>query len=289
MDLQEILVAAVAIPFGLTLVVLLAAAWWTGNSARRERYLSGIGAWSLAAAYLTCHLGVHGKPAGQLLEAWEWLLLLMPLAALFGWGDTVLAWPYRRRLAAALPLAAFAGLLVVPSFQEPHWPWRAAVAGTVLTLIVALTYAAGRVSALTLLSSWVVIGACGLPILIASANAKFGFFSTSISAAAGAAILVRLVASKQAAAFRVDGFCIPIAMIFGTLYFSGYFNDYGDVPLSAFVLLMVSPLAVLFGVPVSRHRPNSWAAVAAGLVPVICMCAVAVFLAWPALTAESAY
>ncbi len=66
------------------------ASWRSNDAAPIEaietsnRPMMAAGAIAFTGAYLVCHFGMHGWPAGTQLEAWEWLLGLVPLAAVLG-------------------------------------------------------------------------------------------------------------------------------------------------------------------------------------------------------------
>jgi hypothetical protein len=140
--------------------------------------------------------------------------------------------------------------------------------------------------AIALPLTWILVGSCGLPVLIASANAKFGFFSTSLATAAGATLAACLLHRNV----QVARGAIPVvSVLFPAIFFSGHFNDYGDVPFTSFALLILAPFALWIGVRFSSSELRSWTASAVGIASVVAMCATSLYFAWPALTAESAY
>ncbi len=241
-------------------------------------WISIAAAVGISASYTVCHFGLHGKPAGNQPEAWEWLLLLVPIAAVVG-GISAWLGPTRKYLHIALYLALSltVGWFLVPSFQASPWLWRAVLAVTVFTLVVAQSW--WRPTALV----WVVTCSFGLPVLIASANAKFGFFATSIAAASGACFLFWLFVSRT----QFLGACVPVvSTLIPSILFSGYFNDYGDVPLDAFAVIVCSPLLVWIASFFTRKEMPT---ALISLLLVAFACSFALFRVWPILTAEPAY
>ena len=287
------LLYSVAIPLLMTGGSLLLARPWrlrndthsTGESRQADRYatpwMSAVG---FAASYVVCHLGIHGPPASAQLEAWEWLLLLVPLAAIVGLLDCLLRPARWWRICGFVGLAMASGWCLVPGFQSSPWTWRCCLAALIFMLAFSQHQQVQRRGGGVLPLVWILVGALGLPVLIASANAKFGFFVTSMAAASGAVILVWI---RLRHADIARGAVPVVSVVYPALFFSGYFNDYGDVPLAAFVLLSIAPLA-FWGAPATSRLP-AWVPVAISLAGTVVMCAGALYLAWPALTAEPAY
>lgn len=290
--MHEVLLYSVALPLAITMGVLLASRWlFCRRQEERdliEYPLSAASAIAFACAYLICHLGIHGKPASAQLEAWEWLLLLVPLATLLGVIGSCAAGKAWLEVPLAICLAALSGWLLVPSFVESPWPWRVGIAVTVLVLGSSQQSIVGKLSIAPVLVSWILIFSCGLPVLIASANAKFGFFSTSVAAAAGGALLVCLFRKLQDG-WRGTGGIWVVSLLLVALLSSGYFNDYGDVPLAAFGLLIAAPLGLFVGVGVSRFQSRVWISAVVGVLSVVVCCGTSLYFVWPALTAEPAY
>jgi hypothetical protein len=210
------------------------------------------------------------------------------LAALLGVVDSLISLPSMLRLVAAIALAAATGWFIVPSFLGFPWGWRFAIGATVFVLCCSQRYHARELAGITLPVTWILVGSCGLPVLIASANAKFGFFSTSIAAAAGATFLASLFFFDRNV--QVARSTVPVvSVLFPAIFFSGYFNDYGEVPFSSFALLIAAPLGLWTGILLQIWQPRSWMASAVSIASIVVICATSLYLAWPALTAESAY
>ncbi len=214
-------------------------------------------------------------------------MLLAPLAALLGVVDSLMTLPRMVRLVGATALAAATGWFLVPSFQDGPWVWRLAIGATVFVLYVSQQYQARDLVGIALPVTWILVGSCGLPVLIASANAKFGFFSTSVAAAAGATFVACVVSDRSA---QVARSAVPVvSLLFPAIFFSGYSNDYGDVPFVSFALLMAAPCGLWTGVFFQIWRPRPWTAAAIGIASVVVICATSLYFAWPAMTAEPAY
>ncbi len=78
---------------------------------------------------------------------------------------------------------------------------------------------------------------------------------------------------------------IPVvSLLFPAILISGYFNDYGDVPLAAFALSLAAPLGLLVIAPMDRLQQRTWTSCSAGLLTVAVLCGGSLYLAWPALT-----
>ena len=233
-----------------------------------------------AAAYLSVHLGTHGLPAGETLESWEWLLFLIPLAALIGAVVTLVRIPLWGQLAAFACFSLATGWLLVPSFQADPWLWRG-----VISILVFVGWCLGLgmrepIFRWLLPVVWILVGAASLPVLIASANARFGLMCTALAAGSGSALLFGL--------WRRDGNPLGSAVgvlstAFPVILWNGYFNDYGGVPFASFAVLAVAPCLVGWLV-----IPRRWISPTIVLL-VLVAAAVAVWSVWPILTAESAY
>lgn len=285
--MQEILLYAVALPLGVAVGVVGVAGWLHAGEAdsSKQRMASG-DALAFTTAYLVCHLGLHGTPAGTQLESWEWLLLLVPLAGVLAVADAYTACTWKVRLLAALCFAVLCGWLLVPSFQESPLLWGLGLATSVVALVLSQQRAVRRLSIGPLLVSWVLVGASGVPVLIASANAKFGFFCTAVSAAAGGAFLVRLFPSVRDR-WKNSGAILVTSVAFPGILANGHFNNYGEVPVASFVLLALAPLGLLVGVFVSLPQARTWVSVTCGLGSVIAVCVAALWLSWPAITSPA--
>lgn len=233
---------------------------------------------AIAGAYLTSHIAFHGCPSFTAMEAWEWLLVLTPLAALLGMIDSRIPRPGRHSWATATVLAVGTGWLLVPDFQASPWAWRFGLGTTVLVSFVSQRFQCERMRAFVLPLAWTIIGTSGLPLMLASANAKFGVFSSAIAAGAGTATVVWLWPRGVGLFLSA----VPVvSMLYPAIFFSGYFNDYGDVPFASFFLLGIAPLPMWFGILLRRHSfvPN-WLADVIGLSAVAATCAAALTLAW---------
>jgi hypothetical protein len=287
--IREVLVYAVAMPMLAVGVVLVAAAWpWRsrgaieaasrpGNNGRETR-IHCASAIAFATAYLVAHLSLHGRPASSQLESWEWLLLVVPFAAVASVAQGLCGTSSKVGWAWAVALSGLSAWLLVPTFQESPWLWRAILGGSVLGLMIILAAAGDRIPQAGLIVSWVIVGSFGLPVLIASANAKFGFFSTSIAASSGSALFVWLWRRSPSIA---KGAIPVIAVLFPSIILSGHFNDYGDVPTLSFTLLTLSPATVGAGVPFGKKWP--WLSALVGCAAVIGACLIALVLAAPHL------
>ena len=134
----EILLHSVVLPLAVV-GCLLGVAWrpWSRQDRDKppeDKPTHCASAIAFATAYVTCHLGLHGSPAGDQLEAWEWLLLLVPVAGLMGVVDAVVRLPSWLLVAAIAGLAAATGWLIVPSFAQSPWGWRLALGCVVIVL-----------------------------------------------------------------------------------------------------------------------------------------------------------
>lgn len=270
----QALVFAVGIP--LVAVALLMFAGQRGVSTDRN-WGAGFG---FVAAYLSVHLGTHGLPAGETIESWEWLLVLMPTAAVIGTVITLVRIPISIQLGVIACFSGIAAWLLVPSFQTQPWLWRSVIASLVF-VGWSCGLAARDASFRWLLPLvWILVGAASLPVLIASANARFGLMCTSLAAGSGSALLFGL--------WRRDGNPLQTAVgvlnaAFPAILLNGYFNDYGGVPCATFLLLASAPCLVGWFV-----IPRPWLPLAIVAV-VIVVATVAVWSVWPILTAEPAY
>ena len=276
----------------MTGCLLLVIAWRPWSQRGRsdgdalDRTTGGACGVAFAASYGICHLGLHGLPASAQLEAWEWLLVLVPLAALAGVADSVFKPSRSLPVVAITCLACATGWLIVPGFEPSPWTWRIGIGAVVITLYGSQRHFVQALAGLALPLAWVMVGSFGLPVLIASANAKFGFFSTSIAAASGAAALVWLYLREMV----IVRSAVPVvSVLFPSLFSSGHFNDYGEVSTVAFLLLIAAPLSLWFGLPLTKRYSKSWAPTVVGLACVLLFCCAAVYIAWPALNAVPAY
>lgn len=266
----------------------------TGTSEENESsrrlhpvFTRGASAIGLALAYCVCHLGLHGMPVGGQPEAWEWLLMVVPLAAVVGVVSCWPSLPNTVRLALFLALAVVAAWCIVPTFQSSPWVWRATIAVAVFGLAYSQSEFLKRLPGIVTPLSWVIVGSFGLPVLIASANAKFGFFATSVAAASGAIILLWLWNRDRLIGL---GATPVVAVLLPTLFFSGYFNDYGDVPPNAFLMLVTAPLVLWTSVfMMGAATPRPWLSSIVGLSLLLIPCCFALYRVWPILTAEPAY
>jgi hypothetical protein len=155
-------------------------------------------------------------------------------------------------------------------------------AAAVLAVIESSMRVGRRLAGGVTLISWIIVAAFGVRILIASANAKFGFFMISIASASGVALLRWL---WRRTPDIVIGASPVIGVTFPSILLSGHFNDYGEVPVSSFILLILAPISVWAGVPLFKHRPLL--ASIASLAAVATICGIALGLAWPAMSVES--
>ena len=288
--LVEFAVYAIGLP-SLASGVLLLAAWrpWRpapvrlGPDGEEQQNAGDHGASgvAVAVAYLISHIAFHGRPWVTALEAWEWLLLLTPLAALLGVIDSLAVGPVWLSRAMVTVLAVGTGWLLVPDFQGSPWGWRFGIAAAVVVLFLSQQAQCRRLPGYALPLSWGIIGAFGLPVMIASANAKFGLFSSAIAAGAGAAVVVWLW-PRGLGMFRS---AVPVvSVLFPSIFLSGYFNNYGDVPWASFLLLVIAPVTMWLGAFRLKGTAPTWRAAVLGTLAVASTCSAALALAWPAFS-----
>jgi hypothetical protein len=190
------------------------------------------------------------------------------------------------KLALFAALAAATGALTVPDFVTQQLAWRVALGAAVFVLCLGQDAVARRLPGLALPLAWIVTGSAAVPILIASANAKFAFFSTAVAAAAGACCVAWLVLRRD----WVPRSAVPVvAVALPVLLAAGYFNDYGGVPWPSFALATFAPLALLIASWLSRAPSHPVRVTLCGVCGVIVICSAALALAWPALTRQPAW
>jgi hypothetical protein len=230
-----------------------------------------LGALAVAAGFVAGGTALGLLPLRPELP-WDWLPWL-GLAAV----ASAAPLPGLLRVALWLSVAALTAWRVVPvgdGGEVPVGRCRLTIAMGVLTLGLLAPLARRRPGPLVpLLLALVAAG--GAVVIEQSANAKYAQLAGTLAAALGAVALAAVVSPNRAVA---TGAVLVTAVLLPGLLAEGYFNNFGDVPLTSFVLAAATPLGLAVPeLPGLRALSPRWSA-AVRMLAVLVPLAVAVVL-----------
>ncbi|MEZ6119433.1 MAG: hypothetical protein R3C28_23090 [Pirellulaceae bacterium] len=220
-----------------------------GIDGRSVRFRAISATWGIAFSYLSAQVAFHGWPRWGAMESWQWLMVLVPLAAT---SATVVASLERMWTQSItwIALAATCGWLLVPDFQANATRWQIAL-GIAMFLQCVIFAGVKNVPTYVWMTSVMAAMLTSVPVLIASANATFAFFAVAVSVS----IAVIGIGWWNQRTLLVNTAVGPvIATVLWGLCASGYFNDYGGVPWYLFAAIPASLCANLIALlPIQRH------------------------------------
>ncbi|MCA9201209.1 MAG: hypothetical protein KDA87_26895 [Planctomycetales bacterium] len=254
--LSRILLFAVVVPAAVTSLLL-----WIGrmvdlrqrvpgaNDGRSVRFRAISAAWGIALSYVSAQVAFHGWPRWGAMESWQWLMVLVPLAA----ASTSVVASFERMWMQSIVwvgLAVLCGWLLVPDFQANPTRWQIAL-GIAMFLQCVFFACVKNVPTYVWMISVMAAMLTSVPVLIASANATFAFLAVSVSVS----IAVVGIGWWNRRTLVVNTAVGPvIATVLWGLCASGYFNDYGGVPWYLFAAIPASLCANLIVLlPIQRH------------------------------------
>lgn len=261
-----------------------------GDDAVCGRRVSGVlGALSIGAGAVIAFVSLEGWPAFPPAARWHWLVFMAIAAAGAGAIHALLPpprvggrWCGAATITAAGALGVAAALLLHPLAKIPHpWLWKVAL-GAVVASAFALTGGVAQGHRDRVLPI-VLCGTClaAAVVLIEARSAKFAQLMAALAAMAAAIVATPTrwrTAVSDHAATAVFVTLVPAWMAVG------HFYDQRPVPVMAFVMVGIAPLAFPLIVQAPPFRMAGWRGwtlrIAAGLalptIAVLCALLLAV-------------
>ncbi len=256
--LVEVLIYGGLVPAAVTALLLALAV------KARPNLEAGGGA-ALAGGVLAGHALLGVAPWAP-NTSWHWLPYLPLIAAAASLGEAVapshrfLSWGLRIAVAA---LASWLLVPTLPELQETRPYWLAGSAVAVLVLWAVLQPLARKQSGPLIPSLLLLVAMAGAVVIEQGGFGKLAQFGGVLAAALGGCAVV--------CGWRRDrpwmsGVVPGVALLLTGLVVNGYFYNFGDVPPSSYVLILVAPLGLAVGaLPFVRR----WGKVARSLLQTV--------------------
>ena len=274
MPIAELLLYGVLVPVAVCGLALAAMQRpWRAVGAGGNRWA---GALAHGGGYIAGYAALFGWPTLPPHEGWQWLAYVAVIAIAGGLIDASPGPAIVARWGVRLAVAALSAWLLVPGWMDARPLWVPVLGATILALWWVLRGLAGRASGacLSLVILVALVGAGG--VLVQSGLARFGQLAVALAATFGARWLIVLWNRSAGEDFGV--WAVPAVLLPG-LMFTGYFNNYSEVPAAVFILAALAPLAACVGDIAPLRRLTGWPATLTRTAAVLMVAGVAVAVA----------
>lgn len=246
------------VPVGAALAVLLVSLIGSGGRRRGDRPWAA--ALAVAAGYGAGHIARNGWPGGnwQAIQAWEWLLPAVAVAAALAVFGVIARWPTWATWGLRVLLVAATLLLSLHPFLRHTWGlaagivWVGGLTAAFVGFWLSCDGLARRASGRTLpLHLAFVAGGTGV-VLILTGSQRLAELGVVLAAALAAIVVVAARRSGRTVALGVAAVA-PVAL--AGLWLNGHF--YAESGATALALLALAPSAAWIGLlpPVRRIKP----------------------------------
>lgn len=276
----ELIVRGVGVPIGIAVVMLAAFVRpWRRTSRTARSWVAGA---AVSAAFAGAYAALFGWPSPPPPESWQWLPYLLLPVAILGAAIDALAIPGLFKWLLVIIICLVATWMLIPEFvTERRIVWIIAIALSVLAIWLAIVAASRRIHP-AFVTGAIMVMMTGASIFLVrhSGNAKLGQLAGALAAPLGVCLVVAIWRKQAIGAVTLAA---PVSVAHVGLIACGYFNSFSETPFAAYLLITLSPVALLIVRIGAIAKLKPWQR--ATLIAAPCVVAITVGL----LIAENAY